>query len=75
MYSITGNLLFDCQLHIPGFRLNKLPGEAFGQFPVFGALGMTAAAKPDDHIDIIRRDIFVSHIAVIVVYAIKWTDV
>jgi hypothetical protein len=64
--------------YIPKSAINQivqLTGKPVGQLHVFDALGVTTAAVADDHIHIVGRDIAAPHIAVIIVFAVKWTDV
>jgi hypothetical protein len=55
--------------------MNQLVRKPVGQFQEFGAVGMTAAAVTDDHVHIVGRDIPAPHVAVIIEFPVKWTDI
>jgi len=72
-YSMTVLLFLD---GLSAFdQVNQLVRKPVGQFQVLGAFGMTAAAVTDDYVHVVGRDIPASHIAVIIVFPVKWTDI
>ena len=55
-------------------RLERVGRKPVGQFLVFRAVTVPAAAVPDDHVHIVAGNISAADITVIIVFAIEWTD-
>ena len=49
-------------------------GITFGQLLVFETFPVATAAVPDDKIDIVRRDIPATDVAVIITFSVKWAN-
>jgi hypothetical protein len=53
----------------------QFAGKTVGQFQVLNALTVAAAAITNDHVDVMGGDITAPHIAVVIVFAVEWTDI
>ena len=49
--------------------------KAISEFHVFGALEVPSTAESDNHVHIVWRYVLAADIAVIIVFAIEWTDI
>ena len=57
------------------YQVCQLVWKAVRQLHIFDAFLVAAAAVSDDHVHIVRRDISATNVAVIIVFAVEWTDV
>jgi hypothetical protein len=56
-------------------QIHNLTGKTVGQFLKLAAIIVTATAISDDLIDIVRRDIATTDIAIIIAFTVKGTNV
>ena len=57
------------------YQMFEFAWEPVGQLHVLDAFHVTAAAVSDYHVHIVRRDIATTNITVVIVFAVKWTNV
>lgn len=55
-------------------HIQELTRESLGKLLILQAAGMAAAAKPDNHFDIVRGNITAADITKFVVFSIKGAD-
>lgn len=59
---------------LAGSQLQVQLRETVRKLPVFHAVAIVATAEFYDHVDIVRRYVTATHIAVIIVFPVEWAD-
>jgi hypothetical protein len=56
-------------------HIAQLARKTVGQLHIFDALGVAPTAITDNHIDIVGGYVATAHVAIIIVFSVKWADV